>query len=58
MLDRATLWRPGPSSGALLAVILATVAIASPLLLGRALGRAEELDEPPGLDAGAGPTES
>jgi hypothetical protein len=58
MLDRATLWRPGPSSGALLAVLLAIVAISSPILLGRALGRALELDEPPSLDAGAGPTES
>ena len=45
MLDRAALWRPWPPSGVLLAVILAVVAIASPLLLGRALGRAEDLDE-------------
>ncbi len=60
MLDRATLWRPGPSSGTLLAVILATVAIASPLLIGRALRRAGELDEAPGASpgAGAGPTKS
>lgn len=42
MLDRATLWRPGPASGGLLAVILAVVAIAAPLLLGRALRRADE----------------
>jgi len=40
-------------------VLLAIVAISSPLLLGRALGRAMELDdEPPGIPAGAGPTES
>ena len=59
MLDRATLWRPGPSSGALLAVLLAIVAISSPLLLGRALGRVMELDdEPPGIPADARPTES
>ena len=42
MLDRATLWRPGPASGGLLAVTLAVVAIAVPLLLGRALRRAGE----------------
>jgi len=42
MLDRATLWRPGPASGGLLAVLLAVAAIAVPLLLGRALRRAGE----------------
>jgi hypothetical protein len=42
MLDRATLWRPGPASGGLLAVLLAVAAIAVPLLLGRALRRADE----------------
>lgn len=42
MLERATLWRPGPASGTLLAVMLAGVALAVPLLLGRALRRAAE----------------
>lgn len=45
MLDRAALWRPGPASGALVAVILAAAAITVPLLLGRSLRRAGEAED-------------
>lgn len=48
MLERATLWRPGPHGGALLAVLVVAVAVAAPFLLGRALRAAEEPAESPG----------